>query len=149
VKSVCANCHASDWINNFYLQFDGVVDLGNEKFFKPAKELMTKLQQAGKITNTPFDAPIKWTYYELWHHQGRRARMGASMNGPDYVQWHGFYEIARIFYAGFLPEAEHLMPGVTASIKESSYNQWMKGLSPEQRQKIREFYRQRHEQPPE
>lgn len=62
---------------------------------------MGKLQQAGKITNTPFDAPIKWTYYKLWHHQGRRARMGASMNGPDYVQWHGFYEIAHIFYGVF------------------------------------------------
>jgi hypothetical protein len=48
-----------------------VVDLGNEKFFKPAKDVMNKLQQAGKITNTPFDAPIKWTYYDLWHHQGR------------------------------------------------------------------------------
>jgi len=41
------------------------------------------------------------------------------------------------------------MPGVTASIRESSYNQWMKGLSPEQRQKIREFYQQRYEQPPQ
>jgi hypothetical protein len=96
MKSVCANCHAANWIDSFYVQFDGVVDLGNEKFFKPAKEVMAKLQQAGKITKTPFDAPIKWTYYELWHHQGRRARMGASMNGPDYVQWHGFYEIARL-----------------------------------------------------
>jgi hypothetical protein len=75
--------------------------------------------------------------------------MGASMNGPDYVQWHGFYEIARIFYGEFLPEAEHLMPGVTAGIKESSYNQWMRGLSADQRQKIREFYQQRYEPPPE
>ena len=70
------------------------------------------------------------------------------MNGPDYVQWHGFYEIAKIFYSEFLPEAEHLMPDVTSSIRESSYNQWMKGLSPEQRQKIRDFYGQRYEEPP-
>jgi len=41
------------------------------------------------------------------------------------------------------------MPGVTTSIKESSYNQWMKGLSPEQRQTIRDFYRQRYEEPPQ
>jgi len=58
MKSVCANCHAADWINSFYVQFDGVVDLGNEKFFKPVKDVMAKLQQAGKITNTPFDAPL-------------------------------------------------------------------------------------------
>jgi len=149
MKSVCANCHAADWVNNFYIQFDGVVDLGNEKFFKPAREIMGKLQEAGKLTPTPFDAPIKWTYFELWHHQGRRARMGASMNGPDYVQWHGFYEVAKIFYSEFLPEAERLLPGVTAGVRESSYNQWMKGLSPEQRQKIREYYQKRYEQPPE
>jgi hydroxylamine dehydrogenase len=91
-----------------------VVDLGNEKFFKPAKDIMGKLQQAGKISPTPFDVPIKWTYFELWHHQGRRARMGASMNGPDYAQWHGFYEVARIFYSEFLPEAEHLLPSTNA-----------------------------------
>jgi hypothetical protein len=41
------------------------------------------------------------------------------------------------------------MPGVTASIRASSYSQWMKGLSAEERQKIRGFYQQRYEQPPE
>jgi hypothetical protein len=82
-------------------------------------------------------------------HQGRRARMGASMNGPDYVQWHGFYEVAKIFYSEFLPEAEHLLPGVTSEVKESSYHQWLKGLSVEQRQNIREYYEKRYEQPPQ
>jgi hydroxylamine dehydrogenase len=148
MKAVCANCHASDWVNNFYLQFDNVVDLGNNKFFGPAKEIMKKLQEGGQLSTTPFDAPIKWTYFELWHHQGRRARMGASMNGPDYVQWHGFYEIAKIFYSDFLPEAARLMPGVTASVKQSDYHKWMQGLSPQERQKIREFYQKRYEQTP-
>jgi hypothetical protein len=149
MKSVCANCHASAWVDNFYSQFDNVVELGNEKFFKPAKEIMQKLQQAGKLSTTPFDSSIKWTYFELWHHQGRRARMGASMNGPDYVQWLGFYEVAKIFYKDFLPEAEHLLPGVTSGVRENAYHQWLKGLSAEQRQKIREFYQKRYEQPPQ
>ena len=75
-NGVCLrNCHAADWVSNFYTQFDSPVDLGNENFFKPAKDIMGKLQQAGKISPTPFDAPINWTYFELWHHQGRRARM--------------------------------------------------------------------------
>jgi len=52
--------------------------------------------------------------------------MGAPMNGPDYVQWDGFYEVAKIFYSDFLPEAEHLLPGVTPAVKESSYHQWLK-----------------------
>ena len=146
MKSVCANCHASDWVNNFYLQFDNVVDLGNVKFFQPAKDVMAKLAAEKKISATPFDIPLKWTYYELWHHQGRRARMGASMMGNDYVQWHGFYDIAKIFYGDFLPQSEHLLPGVTAPLKAMPANQWLQGLSPEERQKIKEYYEKRYKQ---
>lgn len=35
------------------------------------------------------------THFEYWHHEGRRARMGVFMMGPDYAQWHGFYELGR------------------------------------------------------
>jgi hydroxylamine dehydrogenase len=144
MKSVCLNCHGSDWVDNFYKQFDGVVELGNDKFFGPAKEIMAKLQKSGKLTSTPFDTKIKWTFFELWHHEGRRARMGASMNGPDYVQWHGYYEVAKIFYTEFIPEAEALMPGVTADVISQPAHQWIKGLSAEQRKEIRDFYQKRY-----
>jgi hydroxylamine dehydrogenase len=146
MKSVCLNCHASDWVDNFYTQFDGVVDMGNDKFFAPSKDIMAKLQAAGKITSTPFDSKIKWTYFELWHHQGRRARMGASMNGPDFVQWLGFYEVAKIFYSEFIPEAEALMPGVTTDVMSRDEHKWIKGLSPEERKHIQEFYEKRYGQ---
>ena len=33
--------------------------------------------------------------YELWHHEGRRARFGAAMMAPDYAWWHGFYELKK------------------------------------------------------
>jgi hypothetical protein len=33
---------------------------------------------------------------------------------PDHTQWHGFYEVAKTFYTEFAPEAEALLPGVTA-----------------------------------
>ncbi len=148
MKSVCLNCHASDWVNNFYTQFDSVVVMGNDKFFGPAKDIMAALTKAGKLTTTPFDAKIKWTYFELWHHQGRSARMGASMNGPDYVQWHGFYDVAKIFYSEFLPEAEELMPGVTKQVKAMPEHSWLKGLSPEERKRIQEFYQKRYQQTP-
>ncbi len=74
--------------------------------------------------------------------------MGASMNGPDYVQWHGFYEIAKIFYSEFLPQAEELMPGVTNKVKAMPANAWLKGLSPEERKRIQEFYQKRYQQKP-
>jgi len=145
MKKVCLNCHASDWVNNFYVQYDDVVDLYNSKFGEPAKAIMAKLQAAGKLGPSPFSQKIQWDYFELWHHEGRRARMGASMMGPDYVQWHGFYEVAKDFYSRFLPEAEALLPGVTADVINEPANRWLKqGLSKEERAKIQEFYQKRY-----
>jgi hydroxylamine dehydrogenase len=86
----------------------------------------------------------QWVYFELWHHQGRRARMGAAMMGPDYVQWHGFYEVAQTFYTEFLPEAERLLPGVTAEARAMDEHRWLEGLSKEEREKIRQYYQSRY-----
>jgi hydroxylamine dehydrogenase len=144
MKQVCGNCHGSQWVDDHYKQYDAVVELYNAKFANPAKAVMKKLRDAGKLTATPFDEKLEWTYYELWHHEGRRARMGASMMGPDYTQWHGFYEVARNFYTEFLPEAEHLLPGVTDEIRKMDEHQWLAGVSKEDRAKIDEFYRQRY-----
>ena len=68
------------------------------------------------------------------------------MNGPDYVQWHGFYEVAKIFYSEFIPEAEALLPGVTTEVMNSDAHKWTKGLSPEERKQIQEFYQKRYQQ---
>ena len=73
-----------------YKQFDDVVALYNEKFAKPIAAVMAELK-APATTPDPFDEKIEWTWWEIWHHEGRRARHGASMNGPDYTWWHGLY----------------------------------------------------------
>ncbi len=146
MQDVCSNCHAQGWIDNFYKQYEGTVDLYNEKFAKPAKAIMDKLYASGKLTRTPFDEPLEWKYYELWHHQGRRARMGTAMMGPDYTQWHGFYEVGKMFYTEFIPEAERLQPGVTAEVMNSDYHKWTKGLTPEQIKQQLEFYKKRYGQ---
>ena len=39
------------------------------------------------------DEPIDFTFFNLWHHWGRTAKFGTWMQGPDYVQWHGAYEV--------------------------------------------------------
>ena len=46
-------------------------------------------------------------YYELWHHEGRLARRGATMLAPDYAWWHGFYECKSRFNQ-FMEEAAAL-----------------------------------------
>jgi hypothetical protein len=146
MQKVCANCHGSDWVQNHYKQYDAAVDLYNNKFAIPAQAIMKKLYEAKKLTATPFDEKIEWIYFELWHHQGRQARMGPAMMGPDYTQWHGFYEVAQTFYMDFLPEAEALLPGVTDEARKMDDHKWLQGLSPEERQKIQAFYAERYGQ---
>ncbi len=124
MKNVCQNCHSPGFYQNFFQQYDDAVDLYNFKFASPAQQIMDQLRAAGKLTPTQFDEPIEWTYYLLWHHEGRRARHGAAMMGPDYVQWHGFFEVADRFYNEFVPEAEHLLPGVTEPFLAAEEHQW-------------------------
>ena len=111
-------------MQSFYKQYDDVVVLYNEKFGKPATALMKKIKEGGLITtDVEFDEKLEWTYYYLWHHEGRRARMGASMMGPDYTQWHGMFEVGDRFYMEFVPEvreviAEGRMHGKAAAAAE-------------------------------
>lgn len=105
MKDVCSACHGSVWVDGHFEQFDGLVNLYNEKFAKPAKEIMGILRKNGSLENpASFSNDIEWTYWELWHHEGRRARHGAAMMGPDYTWWHGIYEVGKHFYFKFLPE---------------------------------------------
>jgi len=124
---VCQQCHAPGFASNFFSQFDDAVELYNAKFAEPAVQVMQLLREAGKLTPLQFDEQLEWTFFYLWHHEGRRARHGAAMMGPDYVQWHGFYEVADRFYNAFVPEAELLLPGVTAPFLEQEYHQWRLG----------------------
>lgn len=107
MQDVCSNCHNQQFIDGFYVQYDGLLDLYHEKFAKPGLALM-KLAEPLK-RKPKFSEKIDFTWFELWHHEGRRARHGASMMGPDITHWHGTYEIARNFYTEFVPELHELV----------------------------------------
>jgi hypothetical protein len=66
-------------------------------------------RSAGLLTQVEFDEEIEYTYFLLWHHEGRRARHGVAMMDPDYTQWHGFFEIAERFYAEFVPQLREVI----------------------------------------
>lgn len=70
--------------------------------------------------------------------------MGATMMGPDCTQGRGFYEVAKHFCTEFLPEAEALLPGVTAEVKAMDDQKWLQGLSKEDREKIPQYYQKRY-----
>ncbi len=110
MKNVCQSCHANGWVSNWYIQYDNMVNLYNDKFGKPATELYKMINAKSLITSdTTFDEKIDFTYYLLWHHEGRRARHGAAMMGPDYTQWHGMFEVAERFYTEFIPELREVI----------------------------------------
>ena len=109
MQNVCSSCHGPGFVNGHYMQFDRVVDLYNEKFAKPIAAVMGELVKAKYITAAPFDEEIEWTWWEIWHHEGRRARHGASMSGPDYTWWHGIYEVAKHTYMKWIPELKEVV----------------------------------------
>jgi hydroxylamine dehydrogenase len=109
MKNVCRACHGDSWINDFYRGFDKAVEDYNEIYFKPAKKKLGELYEKGLLDKTKFfDERLEVTFYELWHHEGRRARMGTMMMAPDYAWWHGFYE-CKMHFANFMEEANHLI----------------------------------------
>ncbi len=109
MKVVCSHCHTPSYINAFYKQYDDLVILYNEKFAKPGKAIIEALRKQGLITPTEFDEEIEWSWFYLWHHEGRRARHGASMMAPDYTHWHGMYEVAERFYMQLIPQAREIV----------------------------------------
>ena len=118
MEKVCVTCHGKTFADNHYYQLDALVKLYNEKFAKPATDII-KLVKEKKLMENPaaFSNKIEWVYWELWHHEGRRARHGAAMMGPDYTWWHGIYDVAQHFYFKMLPEARKFNdPDVNAYI---------------------------------
>ncbi len=109
MEDVCSACHSQGVVKGHYQQFDKVVDLYNDKFAKPISAIMDELKNAGYITPGPFDEKIEWVWWEIWHHEGRRARHGASMSGPDYTWWHGIYDVAKNTYFEWIPELKEVV----------------------------------------
>ena len=91
MNSICLNCHAQASVKNVMDQADTTINLTNQNVLK-GQAILADLRASGLLGKTPFAYPIDFTYFELWHHEGRRARSGAMMGGPDYVNWHGIYE---------------------------------------------------------
>ena len=127
---VCRACHGEAFAKGFYRQFDAVVRLYDEKFGIPARDIMNLVREKGLLENPAlFSNDIEWIYWELWHHEGRTARHGASKMAPDYTWWHGIYEVVQSFYFRFIPAARaYGDPDVNAKIDEvlsDPKHQWL------------------------
>ena len=108
MSKVCLECHSKGFTSGFMKQFDSVVELYNEKFGKPAQAIMQDLYAQELLTPVPFDEPLEFTYWRLWHDEGTRARHGAAMMSPNFAWWEGMYEVGQNFYGEFLPQVRVL-----------------------------------------
>jgi len=94
MQGVCRECHNQNFITEFYIAADAATEQVNA-WVNESNALIAPLQEHDLLTAAPFDEPIDFTHFDLWHHWGRTAKFGVWMQGPDYVQWHGAYEILR------------------------------------------------------
>lgn len=90
--TVCQECHNETFIAEFYQAADRATEAVNA-WVEESDAIVAPLRTRGLLTDEPFDQPIDFVYFELWHHWGRTAKFGAWMQGPDYTQWHGVYEL--------------------------------------------------------
>jgi len=157
MQDVCSACHSSSFVEGFYKQLDSFVALYNDKFAIPAKEIREILMEKEVISKGNFDDKIDWIYWELWHHEGRRARHGAAMSGPDYAWWHGIYDVAKNFYTELLPEVKEACekagkPEVYEEIiaeyidGRKEHEWYTKGFDPAKVEEMKAYYKERYNQ---
>jgi hypothetical protein len=94
MQNVCRECHNKVFVETLYEDADKLVEAINA-WVVESDDIIAPLQEKGMLTAEPFDEPIDFTHFDLWHHWGRTAKFGTWMQGADYVQWHGAYEILR------------------------------------------------------
>jgi hydroxylamine dehydrogenase len=92
MKQVCTQCHTQATVDRVYTQAELVIASTNEKVLA-AKAIMDGLHKDGTLSGPPFTHPIDFTYFNLWHYDGRTSKHGAFMGGADFAQWHGNYEL--------------------------------------------------------
>jgi hydroxylamine dehydrogenase len=94
MKDMCRNCHSQTVIDRVYDQAEKVVESTNDKV-KAARSIIEGLRKDGVLSAKPFQTPIDFAYFDLWHYYGRTSKHGAFMGGADFVQWHGNYPLLK------------------------------------------------------
>ncbi|HET9804627.1 MAG TPA: multiheme c-type cytochrome, partial [Candidatus Acidoferrum sp.] len=94
MKQICNQCHTKPFIDRVYTQAEQVVEATNWKVQK-ALDLVAGLRKDGVLGAQPYQQPIDFLVFDLWHYDGRTSKHGAFMGGADFVQWHGNYELLK------------------------------------------------------
>ena len=91
MEEVCGVCHSDIHTKNYFESGDKAVRLYVEEYWTPVEAMRAELAEAGLLKENPWKDEFMILHYYIWHHDGRRARQGAMMGGPDWAHWHGFF----------------------------------------------------------
>lgn len=94
MQTVCLQCHTKKFLTDFYSGAD-LVTLKVNDWVKQSEQILQTLKDKKLVSDQPFVDSVQFVQYELWHHYGRTAKFGTWMQGPDYAQWHGAYEVVK------------------------------------------------------
>ena len=92
MQTACLESQNRNFVDEYYTAADKATEAVNA-WVRQSDEMMQPLKDQKRLTPEPFDEPIDFVYFELWHHWGRTAKFGTWMQGADYTQWHGAYEV--------------------------------------------------------
>jgi len=98
MKQVCGECHTGTLTDGFFESGDKAVHLYNEEYWAPVEAMRVELEEAGLLKENPWNDEFMILHYHIWHHDGRRARQGSLMGGPDWAHWHGFFMLQQKLY---------------------------------------------------
>lgn len=132
MSSICYNCHAKDFVEDYFLAAD-LANLQYNEIRRAALYWLNRYHEQGLLSRLELDGkfydlfgvngwdeePERLVYYG-WHHEGRRFRHGAEMMGADYTQWHGIWELQQGLVELIEWGAEHGDPEATAWVKSKS-----------------------------
>jgi hypothetical protein len=106
MKSVCNQCHSPNWVNGYFDEFDKVVRDYNILWDYTDQLLMDANRKGLVSQDNPIDELPEIYHYLIWHHSGRRWRMGAAMMGPDWAHWNGAVDTVMINLGAMISDLE-------------------------------------------
>lgn len=92
MQGICLKCHSLGHVERFYAEAEAVVEATNERV-AGLMARMEELEASGALSEAPFDETLDFLFFDAWHYAGRTVKHGAFMDGADFVQWHGTYDL--------------------------------------------------------
>jgi hypothetical protein len=89
MTKLCGVCHADSWVDGYFESIDNTISDYNKAHEYSLGLLNNAYEEELIDPSNPIDETPEVMYYYIWHHDGRRWRMGVSMMGPDWTHWNG------------------------------------------------------------